>query len=73
MAKVNDCCYQGMELPGLDDVVEQLKKDGGTLVDLLTKAILERCEGTDHTMAMAKVLTMMQNCIFPFSLWSICT
>ena len=56
LTKVNDCCYQGVQLPGLDDAVEQLKKDGGTLIDLLTEAILERCEGTDDTMAMAKVL-----------------
>ena len=56
LTKVNDCCYQGVQLPGLDDAVEQLKKDGGTLVDLLTEAILGGCEGTDDTMAMAKVL-----------------
>lgn len=47
---------EGVQLPGLDDAVEQLKKDGGTLVDLLTEAILGHCEGTDDTMAMAKVL-----------------
>ena len=44
------------QLPGLVDAVDQLKQDGGALVNLLTEAIEEHCEGTDDMLAMAKVL-----------------
>ena len=56
LAKVNGGCFQGVQLPGLDGAVEQLKQHGGTFVDLMTEVIEERCEGTDDMMAMAKVL-----------------
>ena len=56
MAKVNGGCFQGVQLPGLDGAVDQLKKHGGTFVDLMTEAIEERCKGTEGMMAMAKVL-----------------
>ena len=56
LAKVNGGCFQGVQLPGLDGAVDQLKQHGGTFVDLMTEAIEERCEGTEGMMAMAKVL-----------------
>ena len=56
LAKVNGGCFQGVQLPGLDGAVDQLKQHGGTFVDLMAEAIEERCEGTEGMMAMAKVL-----------------
>lgn len=56
LAKVNRGCFQGVQLPGLDGAVDQLKQHGVTFVDLMTEAIEDRCEGTEGMMAMAKVL-----------------
>jgi len=53
LAMVNDGCYQGVQLPGLGDAVEQ---DGRTFIDLMTVAVEKRCEGVDDMMVMAKVL-----------------
>ena len=39
LAKVNGGCFQGVQLPGLDGAVDQLKQHGGTSVDLMTEAI----------------------------------
>ena len=46
LAKVNGGCFQGVQLPGLDGAVDQLKQHGGTFVNLMTEAIEKRCEGT---------------------------
>jgi len=56
LAKVNGGCFQGVQLPGLDGAVDQLKQHGHKFVDLMTEAIEERCKGTDNMMAIAKVL-----------------
>ena len=56
LTKVNGGCFQGVQLPGLDGAVDQLKQHGGTFVDLMTEAIEERCQRTEGMMAMAKVL-----------------
>ena len=59
LALVNDGYYQGVQLPGLDNAVDQLK-NGNKFIDLMSDAIEKRCEGADDMLAMICFQTILK-------------